>query len=589
MTVKRQAVILIEAFLSVWAIIRISGLGTGGIISLILFTLISFFYYHNTFNANVPDATGTLMRLKITSRILGALFSLCFIAGGASGILDGLEQKVFCAFILLVTGLGLYFISAHVLFYLYHRLRFFSFRQTGGMSVSYRCFGWIGFSICMLGWLPCLLGNFPGVMTVDSFNQYAQIIGVYAYSNHHPWLHTLCFGLFYRLGLLFTDSPSLAVSFYTVFQMLFMASCAGYFINFLVHLRISRPILWTVALFFALVPYHGMFAVTIWKDVPFAGLFFLFGISLLQLALFKKAGERLRTHPFYLILFVLSGILMSLMRSNGWYTFLLCIPFLLFYFREDLKSILPACAAIAAAVLIFKGPVMDAYGVIQPDFVESLSIPLQQVARVIADGHALTEEDRTLLGQIMDVSLIPEEYDKNCSDNMKRLIRKGDQDYMSAHLDEYASLWLRLMREYPLEYYQAFVDQTWGYWYPEGEYPVVFNEIIPENEFGLESDALFHGPVYIKLKEILFKLHTMVPGYAALFHMGTMFWVIIACAGLVAVKGNYKFLIVYIPAIALVLTLMLAAPLYAELRYAYSLLFSMPLYLVAAMAQSQHP
>lgn len=584
---KRHILTLSQAFLSVWAVLRFSRLAVGGIFSLILFILLSFFYYHNSFNEKVPDATGTFRRILYTSRITAVFFAFFCLLGGSAAILDGLEQKLFRMVILSVTGLGLYFIAAHILFYLFQRLRFFSLRQADNSKASYRYFGFISFAVCLIGWFPYFLGNFPGVMTVDSFNQYAQAIGVYSYSNHHPWLHTLCIKLFYNLGLLFTDNPSIAISFYTFFQMLFMAFCVGFFINLMTHLKTSFSALWLTTLFFALTPYHGMFSVTMWKDVPFAGLFFLFGISLFQMSLFKKAGERLSVHPAYLCFFMVTGILMSLMRSNGWYAFLLCVPFILFYFRDDLKAVLPVNLVILAAVFLIKGPVMDAFGVLQPDTVESLSLPIQQVARVIADGHEPSPQDLALLEQIMDVSKIPEEYDPHCSDNMKRLIRKGNPQYLAGHPAEYASLWFRLLTQYPGSYYQAFVDQTWGYWYPEGEYPVIFNEIIPENEFQLEANPLFSGPFYIKFKEILFKLHTIIPLYAALFHMGTLFWVTLACAGLCIVKGNYKCLTVYIPAAALTATLMLATPLYAELRYAYCLLFSMPLYILTALSQTR--
>ncbi len=41
---------------------------------------------------------------------------------------------------------------------------------------------------------------------------------------------------------------------------------------------------------------------------------------------------------------------------------------------------------------IIKGPVIKLLDVSDPAFAESLSIPIQQVARVIADGKELTED-----------------------------------------------------------------------------------------------------------------------------------------------------------------------------------------------------
>ena len=67
---------------------------------------------------------------------------------------------------------------------------------------------------------------------------------------------------------------------------------------------------------------------------------------------------------------------------------------------------------------------MHVYEIPQADFVESLSIPVQQIARVIANGESLTEHEAAYVDQLMDVEQIAAAYQPDCSDNIKNLIRQ---------------------------------------------------------------------------------------------------------------------------------------------------------------------
>ena len=71
---------------------------------------------------------------------------------------------------------------------------------------------------------------------------------------------------------------------------------------------------------------------------------------------------------------------------------------------------LPLHVTLVAFVLFIKGPVMDYYKVEQPDFVESVSIPLQQVGRVIATGQELTPAREELIRKVIKIEYVPELY-----------------------------------------------------------------------------------------------------------------------------------------------------------------------------------
>ena len=72
----------------------------------------------------------------------------------------------------------------------------------------------------------------------------------------------------------------------------------------------------------------------------------------------------------------------------------------------------------------------------------------------------------------------------------------------------------------------------------------------------------------------------MIPLYGLLFSMGAMFWTLIGCIAIVLAKKQYRRSIVFLPGLAVILTLFIATPVSSEFRYAYSLAYTIPLYLL---------
>ena len=64
--------------------------------------------------------------------------------------------------------------------------------------------------------------------------------------------------------------------------------------------------------------------------------------------------------------------------------------------------------AVAIASFIMKGPVLNMLQVSDPDILESLAIPIQQIARVITDGDDLTKEQEAILSQVGDIDRVDE-------------------------------------------------------------------------------------------------------------------------------------------------------------------------------------
>ena len=107
---------------------------------------------------------------------------------------------------------------------------------------------------------------------------------------------------------------------------------------------------------------------------------------------------------------------------------------------------------------------MHVYEIPQTDFVESLSIPVQQIARVIAEGESITESEAVYIQQLMDLDKIPTAYQPACSDNIKNLIRQKGNASLESDKATFFKMWFSIGIEHPKTYFDAYVAQTNGYW-----------------------------------------------------------------------------------------------------------------------------
>ena len=248
-----------------------------------------------------------------------------------------------------------------------------------------------------------------------------------------------------------------------------------------------------------------------------------------------------------------------------------------------MKKLYPAILGILGIALVIKYPVMNACRVQQPDFIESVCIPMQQITAVICNDRELTPEQSELVENVVDLTYIKDLYNPTFADNIKELVRAGNQDYLVAHKSEFFRLWLELGIKYPGDYLTAYVKQTYGYWYPDSFYLVAEAEGVSATDLGVSHTPLIGGPLVIKAKEIAIKLGSMVPIYGTLWSMGVACWVMLFSIGSVIIRKEYKKLICYLPNVALLLTVLIATPVATEFRYVYFMVFSLPFFLTVAM------
>lgn len=440
---------------------------------------------------------------------------------------------------------------------------------------------WVALATLYLAVL--FIGCYPGTLTNDSIDQILQVLFGH-YSNHHPYFHTLLIGIFLRLGMGLFGSVSAGAATFLTFQCIVMAAIFAFTLKTMYEMGASRSALVFALCWFAFHPCNLLYASTMWKDVLFGGMVLLFVTSL----------YRVRTDlgPFRLniTLVVLSSLCFCVFRSNGIVAFALFVLLMLIAFGVRTKngrtprhvwSIAAATILPLLLSLILLGPVLNVLEVSRDTPVESLSIPAQQIARVIAEGNTLSEGDRALLDQVIDVDAVPTEYVPYISDPIKSMIRRHDGSLaIEANPRAYLGLYLRLGFEHPISYLKAWVDQTRGYWsagYPfwTTAYGVARPTLgltwapfssrageLVKAAAGLSEDASSPSPVVL------------------LFCTGLYVWTLITLA-VFNVMVRREGAIEVVAVLLIVATLLIATPVFNEFRYAYPVYTCLPFLLAS--------
>ncbi len=439
--------------------------------------------------------------------------------------------------------------------------------------------------ICLL---PLFLMNFPGTMTVDSFDQLNQARGLKPYSDLHPWAHTLLIQLFWHIGYAISGSVNGGIAFYMIVQMIIVALSVAYAIESLAEAGLGRKGCIAVLLGYLIYPYNPAFAITMWKDVIFSAGVTVFTITLYRVALALKWTAR------DIVLFVVSSVVVSLIRHNGFYAFIMTMAvFVLYMFLCTRRQnggekrggrIIPVCGMTLAIIVftcIFNGPINNAYNVEPVEYSHNLAIPLQQVARVVSHNGTIPASDYEMLERINTPEFLRTHYEPGGADPSIQWVAFGDMAYLEEHKPEYLGLWIRLGLRNPKAYFDAFIDQTRGYYTTMPPEQTEYYGILPNTD-GLDNTPLIAGSKRIKINEISGKLYTVLPVYAILYSPGACLQLLMLGFALILIvsckkksRSGYA-LIAYLPVTALIFTVLLATPLCADLRYAYPMMLCMP-------------
>lgn len=304
---------------------------------------------------------------------------------------------------------------------------------------------------------PMLLIEFPGSFTYDVTAQTFQI-AKNSYSMFYPLAHTLllkfcldAYGLlqsFEKCALLCSAIQMTLVS------ICFALVCAS------ISRACSRRAARIAAAFFALCPYHAVFASNFTKDVLFAAFLAVFVAYTLE---YVQAGGLCARR---MAMCVFAGMMACLLRNNMIYAMLVWVALLLVFGRGVRRA---ACWALLAAVLgMGANQALAALTHADSgDAKEMLSVPAQQLSRVYTLApETFTEEEMVA----MDTYFGNEgytRYDATLADFTKNDL---STDVILEDKAGFFKLWLTIGQRRPDLYLDALLELDLPFLYPYRAY-----------------------------------------------------------------------------------------------------------------------
>ena len=472
---------------------------------------------------------------------------------------------------LVISFVGLYFVLQTVIGWVYNCWQATGLREerTIGKNSSRQLY-MLSFAAFWGIYLLFLLNEYPGSLSCDTPAQLAEALGAKAYENANPAIHTLVLSIFVRIGILLRGDVNSGVALYTVFQFTFAAAVFAYAVMTIYRKGYNRDVVIFAFLFYGFVPYNIIYATGMWKDTFFAVLF------LWLITYTWNCVEERKLHR-YPVLFLLA-MLTSLARNSGWSALLFFgiamgilgirrFPYLRKISASILLGVLSALVTITSVYPMLG--IQDNGGI-----TVALSVPLQQVARVVAYGGEMTGHELECVDAIVATDKIPELYDESISDPIKWEASANEQILKENWL-EYLKIWVKIGLRNPKYYLDAYIALTNDYWHPNCT-GWTWDVRIFENSFGVERQPVLLPD--LEFDQVLDRIQYTLPGLSLFSSSGAILWLILICLGYASLRKNHLAILFFIPVLAVYLGLLITSPA-ALFRYVYCVAVCIPLYL----------
>lgn len=377
--------------------------------------------------------------------------------------------------------------------------------------------------------LPVFLAEYPGFFVYDAHDELDEVL-TRTFTAHHPLLHVLLLGGTIALVHKITGSWNAGIAIYTLLQLLVITAVFSLVLQVLRKKRVLRWIRVLCLLFLGLFPTVVMYLLCSAKDGLFSA--FLLLLTVLLYLLYQDPKQFLGKWKYTAAL-VLSALFMMLFRHNGFYSYLVFVPFGILFLphgQKDVESSQPEPKRkvrslrlrITALLLL---PVVLYLGIntgmtkalTDPDtreYQEMLTVPISQLARAYNySREVFTEEDIEILHRYL-----PEEnlnkYDPLCTD----LLKIGfDNSAFSEDKASFLKLWLRIGKRAPAVYLNAWLLTSYGYWYPYASLNVYAGRTV--YTFTYDESSYFGYEV-----EIPGERHSFIPAIDSFYQTISLTW-----------------------------------------------------------------
>ena len=428
----------------------------------------------------------------------------------------------------------------------------------------------ISFIFIILCWMPYFLHYYPGNLSPDSFEELEYIVNNFNnLSDHHPVLHILFIALPFKVGMALFKNITSGVAMATIFQMISMALIFASSICFLHNRKVRDWMLLLLLVFYALLPMNAYYSVIMWKDVIFAGVMLLLIMQCIKIYEYYKNNQLTLKK---VIPFIIISLLCVFFRNNAIYMYIVMLFFSFFILKKSRKVMLVSYLIVFFVYVLVKYPLFNSLNITKSNSTEYVSIPLQQVSRMVVKDANLTDNEKEIISNLMPIKRIKETYNYRYVDSMK-----FDSEYNNQFLEnnkkELFELWLNLCLKNLDVAIESFFGSNLGYWYPGVEYHSIIDHIY-DNEYGLANKSLVPQHIGNFIDRLSDK---KIPFLSLEWNVALYFWIILIVGYMSYKRKGLASLLPFIPILGIWLTLIIASPIFCEFRYAYNVFVCTPL------------
>ena len=442
-------------------------------------------------------------------------------------------------------------------------------------------------AIVFLGWVPYMVIYWPGFVFGDSLSSLSQAMGWTALSNHHPVAYTIYLKCWLKFASVLGFDSTVGVGLSSIFQSVLMSLGFGLLARWVVVRGGIRPVVGiAIALVFSMTPYIATYGIALWKDPLFSSAVVIFSICLADYVWSK--GE-IAQNRSWIALLLASSLVMVFFRNNGVYILLGVLALLVIFLiaKSRLRYAKGSCrvvgcmAAVLLAFGIVTGPFCSFGGVVPSEASESVGIPLNQMARVVALDGDMSESDREYMNSIYPLEEYKSTYTPCCTDNLKWAAGFNNSVLNEGLWGHWASMLVRN----PNAYFQAWELQTYGFWAvnpgnSDRLWSWNINGGVPRNANAAYVDQLVPYGIESNPAALDESWNEMLPMDSWSVPISWLFWTVLYLSICLLAAGKGRWVFALIPSIILVATLAIASPIYYWPRYGAALQFLIPMYVL---------
>jgi hypothetical protein len=431
----------------------------------------------------------------------------------------------------------------------------------------------IPFLIILLFTLPYFISFFPGTLQPDARGQLNYYYGISPLTNQHPIFSTFYLGFLFDWGKRLFGSDNTGIMLYSIVQLLVQSVVFARCFCVLKRLNTPMGLRFAALAYYAIFPQWPIWGITFIKDTMHYVMVLLYVEMLAEILLDAKEGH---IHPRQVFLFCLSGVLAALIRHNGILIVAGTMVLSLLLCRKLWRVWLAGLLSMVAAVFLVNVLIGQMVNAQKWPAKESLSVPFQQTSRYFREyGYEVTEDELEAVTALFPYHVIATVESPELSDPIKNELYP---DVTKAQMKAYWQTWAAQGLKHPGVYVQAFINQCYGYFYPDKQ----------EYKDGLGwwylGDINLHVGHLEGLKggrDFLIALAQWVRGLPAigmLYSTGAHTYLLLACITALWIRRRTRNILLLVPGIVTV-GICLVSPVNALIRYMLPVMAVLPLYL----------